>query len=182
MSEEQELQPLVAGAITVDERETLDFPINQMIQVHVKEGRYGKFPKEVEDKDTGEKKIIVQNKVSFIFVVDSDISDRKTNKPLKGKTFNKTITLSKHDAATYPKFIAAVTGGYNADPAVALNKPLQVLFGEWAEFSGTAYQPITYLPPANGQQVPKGDTVLTAEEVEEITLDEVFGPPKTTEQ
>ncbi len=170
MNDDVELTPLTAGAVTVqkNEREKLEFPVGQMIQVHVTDGKFGKFKKEVEDRDTGEAKTIEQTKVIYTFQVDSEVKDLK-GVSLKGKSFSKGITLSAHERATYPQFISAVTGSYNADPSVALGKPLQVLFQPTTEFNGNEYQPITYLPPADGQKAPAKDVVpedvLSADEV-----------------
>lgn len=175
MNDEVELQPLVTGAISVMSKEKLNFPTNEMIQAHITDGRFGKFQKEVEDKETGEKKTILQNKVVYTFEVDSDVIDPVSKEKLQGKTFNKTIALSDHERATYPKFIQAVIGAYSAEPAVVLGKPLQVMFGEETEFGGTKYQPITYLPPAKGQKAPTKDVVLSPEEAEK-QISEMFGP------
>lgn len=178
--EEVELQPLTKGAVTVSgksERERLDFPVGKMIQVHIPEdgARFGKFPKTVEDKD-GNEKVTEQTKVLYTFVVDSDVTDVTTKQPLKGKSFVKGITLSEHKRATYPGFITAVHGSYSADPSDALGKPLQVLFGAWAKFNDAEYQPVTYLPPAEGQSVPQADVVLDdLDDEARVNLDEVFG-------
>jgi hypothetical protein len=152
MSDTQdELQPLVPGAVKVEssEREKLDFPVGKMIQVHITEGRHGKFPKEVER--DGEKKTIIQHKVFYTFQVDSDVKDATTKESLLGKTFSKSITLSDHERATYPGFITAALGEYSAEPADAIGKPLQVIFGQWSKFGESDYQPVTYLPPAEGK-------------------------------
>lgn len=179
--EEPELLPLTKGAVVVSsktERERLDFPVGKMIQVHIPQdgARFGKFTKTVEDKDGNEKEI-EQTKVLYEFVVDSDVKDVTSGQSLKGKKFTKGITLSNHERATYPAFISAVNGGeYSADPSDALGKPLQVLFQPWAKFNDVDYQPITYLPPAEGQKVPEADVVL--EDIEEgpVDLDKMFGP------
>lgn len=179
MNDEVELTTLTPGAVTVAEKEKLTFPEKKIIKVHVIDGKFGKFKKEIEDKDTKEKKTILQDKVLYQFEIDDDIQDPKTKLSLQGKTFSKGITLSKADTATYPKFISAVTGTYQTDPATALNKPLQVMFDAETTFNGTAYQPITYLPPAEGQTAPEvkaKDTVITDPGEVDSVLAEVFGP------
>lgn len=177
MSEEVELKPLTPGAVKVSSgKEKLDFPVAKMIQVHIVDGKYGDFDKEITE-DDGSKRVIKQTKVSFKFEVDSEVTDVSTKESLKGKTFTKSITLSSHERATYPGFITAVTGAYTDDPSAAVGKPLQVMFGNWSEFGGTPYQPVTYLPPAEDQSAPAKDVVISAEEFDAaVTSDDLFGP------
>lgn len=179
MNQDQEFTPLTKGSVFVGGREKLVFPVAQPIQVHITDGRFAYVDREIDDAENpGQKKRIQQAKVLYTFHVDSDVKDAEGNS-LKGKTFSKSLTLSDHDRATYPKLITAVNGSYSKDPFDAVDKPLQVMFSAEAEFEGRKYQPVTYLPPAAGQEVPLMDSDTPTDEELNSALDEIFNPDKS---
>lgn len=170
--DQPELQPLTADVeVGTTAREKLDFPVGKMVEVHISDGQYAFYKQMKTTKDGVEYEADV-TKAVYTFVVDSDIKDATTKESLKNKEFSKTITLSEHERATYPQFIKAVLGEYSKRPVDAIGKPLQVLFGAWTEFNGVQYQPITYLPAADGQ---KGSDAKATNKETEVSIDDLFG-------
>lgn len=164
MTEEQESKPLTRGLLNasamVPEKEKLSFPVGKMIKAHVgADGRIVVQPKVYKNED-GTETEKMQTKVLFTFTIDDDVADTETKNSLKGKSFTKGILISKSAKAKYSGFITAVNGDYSDDPFDAMGKPLQLLFGAWDVFDGHDYQPITYLPPADGQMAPEKDVVI----------------------